>query len=189
MKPQIFILSIFTVFAFTAFSQNYKAFNDTNVAVIKGIVVGQDYISYNHDLKDDLKDGYWKFYSTNDSTKKDIENYLEVEGRFKDGLREGLFQYYNLVGLKKSKKRVNSILINYSNGVFDGEIVFKYNGEYFIYQGNYKDGLRDGCFVWYFPKSLNIVKRIEWYREGKLLQWIEYKKDGTIRKQGIGEEE
>lgn len=112
-------------------------------------------------LKDSLPNSYYQLYELHkkDSTIKNKKDFLVVEGRFKDSLREGLFKYRDggsdgtalkIVPFKKgivdgkvleiSHDRINFIT-EYKNGIADGLYFYRKVGFPFIKVGYYKDGI------------------------------------------------
>lgn len=181
----LLLLILCTLLSFRVYGQEHSVYGDTNIAKIKPIMIGKDYTVFNYDFKDNLSDGYWKFYSTNDSNKRDMSKYLKVEGAFKNGLREGKFKYYNLSGNKEGDT-LPYVIIHYTQELFDGEVMYRPHKGYELFRGNYSNGNREGYFLWYFPKENNVIKKVEYYKAGELQQWVEYNKNGTIRSTGVG---
>lgn len=74
--------------------------------------------------------------------------WLTAEGEFKDGMREGKWQfYYARKGLKEEKIGGICAMVNYKNGVLDGIVtVYLPNGERSL-QANFKDGFLDGEYI------------------------------------------
>lgn len=168
--------------------QDHKVFGDTSYASIKKVYV-DDFWTYKKDFKDSLNDGTWKYYKTSDSSKKNIEDYLEIEGTFKNKKRDGTFTYYRVVGKGGKTKKITELILNYKKGVLHGEVINFSSSDRTYFKGNYNDGKKDGFFLLYYPHGFNIIQKVEYYDKGELQQWVEYNKNGTIRKQGYGEKD
>tara|TARA_Y100000310_G_scaffold281626_1_gene302225 strand:- start:5 stop:478 length:474 start_codon:yes stop_codon:yes gene_type:complete len=87
-----------------------------------------------------------------------------LEGRYKDGLRNGKWSWWN-----EDNKMDSSGA--YNNGIQDGKWTYWYDNGQKIGEGTYKDGKEDG-------------KWTSWYENGQKMNEFTYKDGGPIKHTG-----
>jgi len=143
-----------------------------------------------NDLKNKLPDGTWILYhiSEKDSDRKDINSYIEIEGHYKNMLREGAFDYYYVDNFSKKKaSHTRTYRYNYKKGKLEGYFTYTYidkagferKGE----EGFYSNGRKNGFFIHY--DNYGRIDEMNLYRNDTLCEWAEYFNDGLLHS-GVG---
>lgn len=192
MKQNNFYTTLLIIFIFflpfNIFGQTQRIFNDTNVAKPSVLVIGESKFAI-IDFVSNLPDGKYKLYSISDSAKKDLDNFLNLEGKFSNSVRHGIFKYYHSTSEpKKSKSSAEPyIAVNYKNGKLDGQYVVRYPNGVKIEEGHFTSGLKDGFFIYYDQINRDgTITEINVYQKDTLTDWIVFYPDGSIRNQGYG---
>lgn len=88
-------------------------------------------------------------------------NYLEYEGEFDNGIKNGLGNYFEYDAIKPIPDELPETNIYIKTGTFKDKVLDGNGREYMrdgylLYDGSYKDGLHDGGGTLYFPDSSKI---------------------------------
>jgi antitoxin component YwqK of YwqJK toxin-antitoxin module len=129
--------------------------------------------------------GYFKWYNP-------YNGKVSSEGNYKNGSKEGLWNYYDLNGIKIEESihtsKVDSVLNSWDNTgnkkmIIDGngESIRYYKNGTIKYQGLYKEGKKEGDWIWYHPDGIIRLKIT--YVKGKFNGIYSYYYDnGQLRK-------
>ena len=155
-KYLLFILILVSCYQI-GFGQEKHIYLDTSYVTNK--VSEGDWLIYQTDLKENLPNGYYKYYRAKENA-KDSDLYLEVEGLVRDGKKESTFKYYSINRAGKKHTRALTMIINYYNGVLDGEFLLFSPEGYSVYRGFYQNGEKHGFFINYYHSThITIYKR------------------------------
>ena len=149
-------------------------------------------ITFGVDFKDELNDGQWIMYDLHRKDSAKIsENYLILTGVYKNGKREGIFNYYARRFLHNKRKKSYEMYVQYSksykNGILDG-LMFYNPGNGVVKETMYFNGKKDGIDVVYnqwaiTPRDLLYINH---YNQDTLISWREYLQTDKNRLLGIG---
>ena len=124
-----------------------------------------------YNYKNGLKNGLFEELS--------IYGYLTLKGEFKDGEKDGTWEYFYYTGQPEK-------VTNYSNGQLNGGYKYFYDNGQLNVDGNYTKGKKDGSWVWYtktstrdqsgtFKNDLQDGEWTYWFPTGELSYSAKYK--------------
>jgi len=157
IKVIIFVLSIITSTSSNyLLAQTYKIFEGDTIYLKEA-----NPLSYRKELKENLSDGHWLYYNIKDSTVKDYEQYLMVEGYYKDSLKHGKFTHYHRpFGGKKKYQKIRQVLMykNYQKGLLDGYYCNYRFKDVKNEEGYFVQGKKHGFYIeYYYGKERKIT--------------------------------
>lgn len=122
-----------------------------------------------------IKVGYWEFY--------DVSGKLIGKGNYKNDKMDGSWEInfeYSFKGPKGGEQRIIKSLVNFSNGIPNGEWSGTYpNGNPCI-KCSFVNGKKSGTSLFYYEDEGVKIKEV--YSSGKLVSSIEYDADGKVSK-------
>jgi antitoxin component YwqK of YwqJK toxin-antitoxin module len=124
-----------------------------------------------YNYKNGLKNGPFEELS--------IYGYLTLKGGFKDGEKDGTWEYFYYTGQPEK-------VTNYSNGQLNGGYKYFYDNGQLNVEGNYTKGKKDGSWAWYtntgtrdqsgtFKNDLQDGDWTYWFPTGELSYSAKYK--------------
>lgn len=140
--------------------------------LVSGVITQRDFngiICYEQKVKDGLADGNYNTYFVN----SDGERILQVSGKYKQGVKEGVWKSYYENGEKKEEAK-------YENGLLEGEYKSYYMNKKLKEEGEYEANQKTGKWIYYYQNGKKESEG-KYDEDKKVKKWKYYKSNGKVR--------